>query len=343
LLGLAVYMEDGNQMRAVLATAVVWTLGRWAFWGGYHLGSTWRVLGAPSMLLGQLVLGYVGLRVGLDVAATAGAWAVLVAFLLFEAPAVLEDCGQAEDGLKGEEMRLGNAVAGGLLAFGVLTLSASVSAQAASEGPSSATVAMRWQWLNPEINAFTFRDTDRCSSRARRPLGRRLGPAATDPWQMPAIAFGGETRGYDRFAEDTFTNALLVVRDGRIVFEDYRNRSSAATRFISFSMAKTITALLVGIALDQGKIASLDDPVTRYLPELAGTGYDGATIRQVMQMRSASIIRSATTSARTRASPRDCTSRRSCSTACASPTAPARPGAPTRPAAHSTTRRSIRS
>ena len=64
---------------------MVWTLGRWAFWGGYHLGSTWRVLGAPSMLLGQLVLGYVGLRVGLDVAATAGAWAVLVAFLLFEA------------------------------------------------------------------------------------------------------------------------------------------------------------------------------------------------------------------------------------------------------------------
>jgi hypothetical protein len=224
LLGLAVYMEDGNQMRAVLATAVVWTLGRWAFWGGYHLGSTWRVLGAPSMLLGQLVLGYVGLRVGLDVAATAGAWAVLVAFLLFEAPAVLEDCGQAEDGLKGEEMRLGNAVAGGLLAFGVLTLSASVSAQAASEGPSSATVAMRWQWLNPEINAFTFRDTDRVFE--SRLVGRSgavwdlpRGPVE----EMPAFAFGGETRGYDRFAEDTFTNALLVVRDGRIVFEDYRN------------------------------------------------------------------------------------------------------------------------
>jgi len=85
LLGLAIYMEDGNQMRAVLATAVVWTLGRWAFWGGYHLGSTWRVLGAPSMLLGQLVLGYVGLRAGHDVAGAAGAAAVLVAFLLFEA------------------------------------------------------------------------------------------------------------------------------------------------------------------------------------------------------------------------------------------------------------------
>jgi hypothetical protein len=85
LLGLAVYLDDGNQMRAVLATAVVWTLGRWAFWGGYHLGSTWRVLGAPSLLLGQLVLGYVGLRVGFDIAGEAGAWGVLAAVLLFEA------------------------------------------------------------------------------------------------------------------------------------------------------------------------------------------------------------------------------------------------------------------
>jgi len=85
LLGLAVYLDDGSQMRAVLATAVVWTLGRWAFWGGYHLSSTWRVFGAPSMLLGQLVIGYVGLRVGHDVAGKAGAAGVLIVFLLFEA------------------------------------------------------------------------------------------------------------------------------------------------------------------------------------------------------------------------------------------------------------------
>ena len=85
LLGLAVYLDDGNQMRAVTATAVVWTFGRLAFWGGYHLSSTWRCLGAPSMLLGQLVLGYVGLRVGHDAAGVAGAMAVLVVFLLFEA------------------------------------------------------------------------------------------------------------------------------------------------------------------------------------------------------------------------------------------------------------------
>ena len=153
--------------------------------------------------------------------------------------------------------------------------------------PSPATVAMRWQWLNPQINSFTFRDTDRVFG--SRPV-TRSGPVwelpQGAPLTMPAIEFGGETRDYDRFAEDTFTNALLVIRDGRIVFEDYRNRSDAATRFISFSMAKTITAMLVGIALEQGKIGSLDDPVTKYLSELTGTGYDGATLRQITQMRS---------------------------------------------------------
>ena len=51
-------------------------------------------------------------------------------------------------------------------------------------------------------------------------------------------------------------------------------------------MTKTITAMLVGIALEQGEIASLDDPATKYLPELAGSGYDGVTIRQILQMRS---------------------------------------------------------
>ncbi|HEY6816365.1 MAG TPA: serine hydrolase [Croceibacterium sp.] len=184
-------------------------------------------------------------------------------------------------------MRLTKAVACGLLALGASLLPAPSLGQASDAGPSRATVAMRWQWLNPEINAFTFRETwktfeyrtvNSSGPRFELPEGARMA--------MPAIEFGGETRDYERFAEDTYTNALLVIRDGRIVFEDYRNRSDAATRFIGFSMSKTITAMLVGIALEQGKIALLDDPVTRYLPELHGSGYDGVTLRQVLQMRS---------------------------------------------------------
>jgi CubicO group peptidase (beta-lactamase class C family) len=186
---------------------------------------------------------------------------------------------------------LKKAAAGGLLVLGAFALPMSmplpVLAQAASDGPSPATIAMRWQWLNPEINAFTFRETGQVfESRPVNTWGPRFALPDGAPMAMPEIAFGGETRSYERFAEDTFTNALLVIRDGRIVFEDYRNKSDATVRFIGFSMSKTITAMLVGVALEQGAIGSLDDPLTKYLPELAGTGYDGATIRQVLQMRS---------------------------------------------------------
>jgi CubicO group peptidase (beta-lactamase class C family) len=158
---------------------------------------------------------------------------------------------------------------------------------AAPQGPSPAVVKMRWQWLNPEINSFTFRDTDKVfESRPVTRSGPVWGLPRGTPMAMPSIEFGGETRGYRRFAEDTFTNALLVLRDGKIVFEDYRNKSGPDTHFIAFSMSKTITAMLVGIALEEGKIGSLDDRADKYVPELKGTGYDDVTIRQIMQMRS---------------------------------------------------------
>ena len=85
LFGLAAYMEDGAQMRAVLATAVVWTLARLAFWIGYHRGAAMRGLGAPGMMVSLLVLIYVAMQVGFDVAGPVGEWAMLGAFLLFEA------------------------------------------------------------------------------------------------------------------------------------------------------------------------------------------------------------------------------------------------------------------
>lgn len=178
---------------------------------------------------------------------------------------------------------------GTVLAAAALALvpGASAAQDPAASGPSPAVVKMRWQWLNPEINSFTFRDTDKVFE--SRPV-ERSGPVWNlprgVPLAMPSIAFGGERRGYQRFAEDTFTNALLVIRHGKIVFEDYRNKSGPDTSFISFSMAKTITAMLVGIAIEEGKIASLDDRADKYVPELKGTGYDGVTIRQIMQMRS---------------------------------------------------------
>lgn len=142
-----------------------------------------------------------------------------------------------------------------------------------------AVIAMRWQWLNPEINSFTFRETkDVFEYRDVRRGG--------EAWDLPSAESFAMPEGYEDWAERTFTNAFLVLRDGRIVFEDYRNRMTPETRHIGFSMTKTITAMLVGQALERGEIASLDDPATKYVPQLKGAGYDGVTIRQILQMRS---------------------------------------------------------
>jgi CubicO group peptidase (beta-lactamase class C family) len=146
-----------------------------------------------------------------------------------------------------------------------------------------AVIAMRWQLLNPEVNSFTFRETkDVFEYRDVRHGGETWELARTEGFAM--------LEGYEDWAERTFTNAFLVLRDGEIVFEDYRNRMTPETRHIGFSMTKTLTAMLVGQALDRGEIDSLDDPVSRYVPELANGGYAGATIRNVLEMRSGADI-----------------------------------------------------
>ena len=157
--------------------------------------------------------------------------------------------------------------------------------------PSAATIAMRWQWLNPEINSFTFRE-------AKDVFAFRDVAAPAQVWTlsrgqgfaMPRAEVAGGNASYDEWADRTFTNAFLVMRDGRIVFEDYRNRMTPATRHVGFSMTKTVTAMLVGQALARGEIASLDDPVSKYVPELANGGYGQASVRNVLEMRSGADI-----------------------------------------------------
>lgn len=78
---------------------------------------------------------------------------------------------------------------------------------------------------------------------------------------------------------------VLVIQDGRIRLERYALGLGEGDRWVSFSMTKSLTSTLVGTALRSGAIGSLEDPVTRYLPALAG-GYDGVTVRQLLTMTS---------------------------------------------------------
>ncbi|RYD68469.1 MAG: class C beta-lactamase-related serine hydrolase [Sphingomonadales bacterium] len=96
--------------------------------------------------------------------------------------------------------------------------------------------------------------------------------------------FGGVTRPAEEVLERTFTNALLIMKDGRIIYERYRNLTGPHSRFLAMSMSKSITSILLGIAVDQGAIKSLDDLATRYVPELKGSAYEGVTVRDLVDM-----------------------------------------------------------
>jgi len=150
-----------------------------------------------------------------------------------------------------------------------------------------ATQILRWHMLDGDVNALTFRSMDALFTTRSVP---RAGPV----WQIPhadhaldfTYAFQGQRYTPEQFLERTYTNALIVLKDGKIVSETYRNGSDDHTHFMSWSMAKSFTSTLVGIALAEGRIKSLDDTIDTYLPELKGGGYEGVTIRQILQMRS---------------------------------------------------------
>lgn len=146
---------------------------------------------------------------------------------------------------------------------------------------------LRRAMLDPEVNTLTFRNMDQIFT--TRTVAHS-GPV----WQLPRAErpldfkyeFEGHQYSPDEFLDRTYTNALLIIKDGRIVYENYRNTTTDSTRFVVWSATKSIVGLLVGCAIQEGRIKTVDDQITQYLPELKGSGYDGVTVRQILQMRS---------------------------------------------------------
>lgn len=104
-----------------------------------------------------------------------------------------------------------------------------------------------------------------------------------------AFRFDGESIEVRAFLEETDTSGLLVLHEGKIVHEVYPRPDEAGgvnARRISWSMAKSFLSAIFGVAVERGLIESLDDPVTKYAPELQGSAYDGVPIRHVLQMSS---------------------------------------------------------
>lgn len=170
-------------------------------------------------------------------------------------------------------------------ALGVLTL-ASAALPAFAE-PTAAQIAVRQRLIDPDVNMLTFRSIGEMFETIPVPAGGAVWelPRAEAPLDFSYRIEGGTAAATD-FAGRTYTNALLILKDGAIVHEAYLNFSGPQTHFLSMSTAKSITSMLIGMAVADGLIGSVDDPITDYVPELAQSGYAGVTIRDALMMRS---------------------------------------------------------
>ena len=110
-------------------------------------------------------------------------------------------------------------------------------------------------------------------------------PVASHPID-PKFTFHGKAYDTAGYMKAFRASGVLVIKDGRIVLERYALGRTANDRWTSFSVAKSVTSTLIGAAIKDGKIKSLDDAVVLYVPELKGSAYEGVTIRQLLTMTS---------------------------------------------------------
>jgi CubicO group peptidase (beta-lactamase class C family) len=115
-----------------------------------------------------------------------------------------------------------------------------------------------------------------------RPLSRGEGPVSPLP-MGPEAVLPPEVAEWITARDVT---ALVVLKNGQVVHESYYLGTGPEDLRISWSVAKSFLSALFGIVLAEGHIDSLDDPVTKYVPELASTAYDGATVRHILTMSS---------------------------------------------------------
>lgn len=113
-------------------------------------------------------------------------------------------------------------------------------------------------------------------------------PLGSAPQDLSSVTYEveGETYTVEDYIRDRRIAGLLVVKDDSVVFERYGLGNDENSRWISFSIAKSVVSMLYGAAIVDGYIASVDEPVTKYLPLLSGGGYDGVTIQHVLRMAS---------------------------------------------------------
>ena len=140
--------------------------------------------------------------------------------------------------------------------------------------------------LSPTAQAHAYRNVDRMF--ATRPIrrGKTVLPLERGQEISPCYQTDHGEHGVDAYMDRANVAGLLVIKQGQIVLERYALGLEENVRWSSMSMIKSLTGTLVGAALQQGAISSLDDAVSRYVPALRGSAYDAVNVRNLMTMSS---------------------------------------------------------
>ena len=134
--------------------------------------------------------------------------------------------------------------------------------------PAWAGITLFWEGYRVE----NFRAMDRVFPDRPVPRGDSVWAFDRAPAPLPeTYAFDGATRDLAAFLDRTETTGLLVVHEGAITHEEYRQGADETSPFTSWSVAKSVLSALIGIAVEERHIASIRDPIGAYVPALAGS------------------------------------------------------------------------
>lgn len=142
--------------------------------------------------------------------------------------------------------------------------------------------------LYPDVQANTFRNIDRLFPTRAVRHGENVRQLTYKESDLADFVFTHDGKSYDLYDVISLNrvSGLIIIHDGDVKFEKYFLGNDEHTRWMSMSVVKSMTATLIGAAIQDGYIDSIDDSIVRYLPQLQGTAYDGVSVRNLLQMTS---------------------------------------------------------
>ena len=170
----------------------------------------------------------------------------------------------------------------GIIAAAALTCGAAARGAADDQPPAFASGGATILAWTPAQQAYGYRHMEKLAPARvvkRGPTVRDLPVAKTQV--EPTFTYGGKNYTLQSYMDAYRLSGVIAIKDGKIILERYGLGRTPQDRWTSFSVAKSVTSTLIGAAIEDGRIGALDDPITRYIPQLT----DGdAVVRAALEL-----------------------------------------------------------